>query len=496
MAKRRRSPVLLVVPLLILGGACADEATSNPDDPSGTKDAGGDGKGGGSDGSTTDDDGSTTDNDGAPPGDSSLPACNAPTGLGRGVAWVRANPMMISGLSVVMGAPSSAAVTDYFDSFHATAVHLWENGLPTEMAGWAAPNHPGFRYISWVHKDGKSVANGQVLGGAPALPGRIGYQIGDEPLDNASWLEIQAGAAVVKNADAAGLRIVNINDSDGAEALRAQIVAAADVDILSYDHYNLGTSANNGLMKIRSSALGAGKPYWRYTKSFHYKNESQSLTAADLRWDALVGVVYGFTGYTWFVYSVAADSQDLAPDLFQVGGNYGATKTALYQAAATTNQELAQIGRSLVLLKSTDVRYVASISLLRPSGIQAWAKGAGSDPYLSGVAIGGGQDALVGFFRDDCGETYVMVQNQAHPDGTFPNNSSNTGSVSLEFDFGGATDATLDKTAVLALDTMAGTVATKTLTPAGGTKAKLDVALAPGEVLFFKYKNGRPFVRQ
>ena len=61
---------------------------------------------------------------------------------------------------------------------------------------------------------------------------------------------------------------------------------------------------------------------------------------------------------------------------------------------------------------------------------------------------------------------------------------------------GGATDTTLDKTAVLALDTMAGTVATKTLTPAGGTKAKLDVGLAAGEVLFFKYKNGRSFVRQ
>lgn len=404
--------------------------------------------------------------------------------------------MMISGLSVFMGPPSAAAVTEYFDVFHATAAHVWENGLPTEIAGFAAANHPSFRYISWVHKDGKSVENDQVIGGAPSLPGRIGYQIGDEPQNQESLDEILAGALLVKAADPAGLRIVNLNDSDAAKTLRVPSISAPDIDILSYDHYTWATSAMNGLMATRAAALSAGKPYWRYLRSFHYKSDEPAGTAEDLRWDALVGAVFGFTGTSWFLYTIDANNQDLAPLLFTVGGDYAATKTPLYQAAASINQELVHIGRSLVLLQSTDVRYVASFSLLRPSGVAAWQKGAGNDPYLSKVSLGGVHDLLVGHFRDDCGEPYVMVQNQAHPGGSIPNNGAGGSSFTLEFDFTGATDAAIDKTAVVALDSTTGSIAPRPLWPTGATTAKLDLELPPGAVFFFKYKNARPFAKQ
>lgn len=249
-------------------------------------------------------------------------------------------------------------------------------------------------------------------------------------------------------------------------------------------------------MGIRNAALAAGKPYWRYIKSFFYKDDGASGTAADLRWDALVGAVYGFTGNTWFVYSIDADNPDVAPLLFSAGGSYTASKTALYQAAASANQELANLGRTLVLLRSTDVRYVASIALLRPADVPAWSKGAGNDPYLAAVKLGGSRDLLVGHFRDDCDEPYVMIQNQAHPGGTIPNTGSGSDSFTLELDFGGATDATLDKTAVLALDTSTGNVAPRTLTSTGASTAKLDVELSAGAVFFYKYKNARPFVKQ
>ena len=103
-------------------------------------------------------------------------ACAAPTGLGRGQSWVRQNPMFISGLSVGMGAPPVAAVNGYYDDFHATATHLWANGLPVEATGWADAGHPGFRYVSWVDETGKSYNNALVLGGLAPLPGRIGYR--------------------------------------------------------------------------------------------------------------------------------------------------------------------------------------------------------------------------------------------------------------------------------------------------------------------------------
>lgn len=428
-------------------------------------------------------------------GDAALPACEPPA-LGRGAAWVRANPMMISGLSVVMPAPSAAEVGEYFDGFGATAVHLWETGLPAELAGFAAAGHPAFRYISWVDRDGSSRANGVLLGGAAPLPGRIGYQIGDEPANAADLDAMMAGAAAVASADPDGLRIINLNDSSGANALRAQAIEAANIDVLSYDHYSYKTSAQNGLMATRTAALAAGKPYFRYMRSFFYKEDGPSGTPSDVRWDALVGAVYGFTGYTWFVYSIEAGSADLAPLLFSGGGDYSAPKTALYAAAASANRELAELGKSLALLESTDVRYVTSTPILAPASLAAFSPGAGGDRYLSGVTLGGGADALVGIFKDDCGERYVMVQNQAHANGILPNRSANAQSFTLSFDFSSPADPTLERGSVLALDPSSGAVARRPLSATGAATAQLTVTLEAGAVFFFKYANARPFVRQ
>jgi hypothetical protein len=418
--------------------------------------------------------------------------CATPANLTRGLAWVRDHPMMIAGLSVAMGAPSSAAVDDYFDNFHATAVHTWENGLPTEIAGWGAPQRPDFRYVSWVHLDGTSVANHMLLGGVAPLPGRIGYQLGDEPQDQTSFDAIAAGAAAVKAADPDGLRIINLNDSDEANDLRTQAAQHADFDVLSYDHYTWGTSAHSGLASTRSAALAAGKPYWRYMKAFYYKDDSPEGAEADLRWDAFVGAVYGFTGYTWFVYSVEAGSQDLAPLLYTVGGDFDGTKTAQWAQAATINQQLARLGKTLVRLRSTDVRYVAK--LINLSGLPAWSAGAGGEPYLTTVS-GSSADVLVGTFRDDCDEPYVMVQNQAHPQGDYPNSSSSDKTITLAFDFASG-GADVDPSALEALDLATGSVVDLALTSTGATTAKLDVTLPAGGVVLFKYKTGRAFASQ
>ncbi len=422
--------------------------------------------------------------------------CSAPASLGRGNAWVRQNPMLISGLSVAMGAPSVAAVNAYFDDFHANAVHLWENGLPNELGAWSAAGHEGFRYLSWVHRDGTSVDNAQVLGGMAPLPGRVGYQIGDEPTDQTSLAEIAAGAAAVKAADPEGLRIINLNDSDGANALRQQAAQLADIDVLSYDHYEWGRGAYGGLGDTRAKALAAGKPYWRYILSFHYKDEAAEGTLSDLRWDAFVGAVYGFTGYTWFVYSIDEQNESVAPLLFDTGGDFSAARTPLYDAAAAVNVELAQLGRTLVLLESQDVRFVARYPILKPPGVAAWSAGAGGDPYLSAVTLEDDRDALLGLFRDDCDEPYVMLQNQAHDGADLPNNSASAASFTLSFDFSSAEDESLDESALLALDLTSGDIVTLPLTSTGASSAALEVSLPAGGVLLFKYKTARPFTRQ
>jgi hypothetical protein len=145
-----------------------------------------------------------------------------------------------------------------------------------------------------------------------------------------------------------------------------------------------------------------------------------------------------------------------------------------------------------VLLRSVEVRYAPAVSLYVPSGVTLWAAGAGGEPYLKTVAAAGGlRDAVVGLFRDDCDEPYVLVQNASHAAGDFPNNSGSPGAFTLGFDFSGSTDASLDRTAILLLDP-----ATDTIAPRALTGTTLDLSLPAGGAVLFKYKNARPFARQ
>ena len=127
----------------------------------------------------------------------------APPVRPRGQQWVRDNPMFISGLTVSMGEPPADFVFTYFDDFHATATHLWLDGLPWEVDAWAAAGHADFRFVSWVLNDGTSVADAELLGGYPAdAPGRIGFQIGDEPALFCSDLQCALGCSQLRRLDA------------------------------------------------------------------------------------------------------------------------------------------------------------------------------------------------------------------------------------------------------------------------------------------------------
>ena len=76
-------------------------------------------------------------------------------GLGRGLCWVRSNPMVISGLVPSMGSPPQEVVGTYFGDFGANTAHLWATGLPHEVSAWRSLAGGDFRFIAWV--DRKSV---------------------------------------------------------------------------------------------------------------------------------------------------------------------------------------------------------------------------------------------------------------------------------------------------------------------------------------------------
>lgn len=221
------------------------------------------------------------------------------SGLSRGLAWVRTNPMFISGLAVSVPQPSAEQVREYFDEFHANAVHLWSNGLPNQISNWNDAGHPEFRWVSWVSKDGTSVDGGQLLGGAQRLPGRIGYQIGDEPGLNMDGMEelmeIEQGMNAVRAVDPNALLIVNFSWwAEELDEMMEYYGESMDGDVVSYDLYSLRQSTYKRLEYFRAVGLRYGLPYWRYIFSYQDVGADQWPSRTDLRWDAFLGLVYGY----------------------------------------------------------------------------------------------------------------------------------------------------------------------------------------------------------
>jgi hypothetical protein len=428
------------------------------------------------------------------PTDSTSPDAALP--LSRGLKWVRNNKMFISGLTVTMGAPPTNAVADYHNMFNASAVHLWQKGLPTAINGWMQYGGAGTRWVSWVRDDGTSHDVNKVIGGLTANPvGRIGYQVGDEPATVAALKTIEAGVNAVRKADPNALVYVNFSCHANDILQQLSYYKQMDADVVSYDYYSQKNKTYREMNMFRLAGLQQGRPYWRYMNSyFTVPPGKKSLTESDLRWDAFSGLVFGYTGHTWFLYQVYGDG--LFPAFFNAAKSFGATKTPLYLVAAKINKEMANLGRAITQLTSTDVRYTPSIGLLQPLGTQSWKAGAGKDPYLAGLIAAPGQpllDSLAGFFRDDAGEIYVMVQNVRHLNGDWPIDSDKDGTLRLTFDFSTA-PASLDKTKLLSLDKVTGKVVSLPLTALGGGKMQYDAKLAAGDALLFKYASGKPFV--
>jgi hypothetical protein len=419
------------------------------------------------------------------------------TPLPRGLKWVRANPMFVSGLTVSMGAPSAAAVTDYFQGFKANAVHLWQTGLPDEINGWRTHNGPTTPFVSWVDQNGKSSANGQLIGGLPAdTPGRIGFQISDEPQDMTHFNAMVAAAVQVRQADPNALIIFNYTYN--LPQLDQALVQAgsSEMDVYSYDVYTRSNSAYEHLARYREAGLTYKRPYWRYIRGYLPSTSSDdALSESDARWDAFSGLVYGYTGHSWFLYQVAAN-HNLQPAFFATAGSFTAPKTPEFAMVAKINTELRNLGRAITQLTSTEVCYTPSIALLQPAKTKPFTPGAGGDPYLEKITVGVGTfvDYLVGFFVDDAGERYVMLQNVKHTHGSFPVDVGvGPATFAVDFDFSGAVGAAVDKTKLLSLDKTTGQVVSLSLTSLGGDKARLTVTLEAGDPVLFKYATGAPF---
>ncbi len=418
-----------------------------------------------------------------------------PPTLTRGLRWVRSHPMFLSGLNVNMGEPPPEAVNDYLDLFKASAVHTWETGLPFEIAGWRK-HRASLPFVSWVNQLGNSWSNGQFMGGLPpGLPGRIGFQIGDEPSEMSDLREMDETIRKVRKYDPDALLYVNFGNISGNKNYNEMVdfYGKMDADLISYDWYSRQQRTYKPLEGIRKEGLKYNRPYWKYLRSY-IDQPKDRMTESDARWDAFGGVLYGFTGFTWFLYQVSPKESDLNAILFEENANFHAKKTAMYAVISNINRELVEYGKVVTQLTSTDVRYRAS--LLQPRGTKAWSYGAGDDPYIRSIRPASKEyflDLSIGYFRDDRGELYTMIQNTRHASADFPLGTIKSGRVEVDFSIN-PNYAKADQ--LLWLNTKSGREEIVPLKSLGNNVYRLEVSLPAGEAMMFKYVTGKSFARR
>ncbi|MEA3502610.1 MAG: hypothetical protein U9R47_07530 [Actinomycetota bacterium] len=462
------------------------------------------------------------------------------SGLPNGLAWVRSNPMLITSLSASMGTPPPGIVADYFGPFGATAKMLWQDG-PAEVPGWQPGGSPN-PFISWLRSDGTSSvwdpflsafeSTGETLGGlSPDRPGRIGFQIGDEPGTITALDQIQAGIETVRAYDPDALVYVNlsVNITD-ANAVLDHWQNNVDADVLMMSDYFFNALHYSALETMRTRALAKGVPFWKYLNAYIGAESDRVLlhTESDLRWQAMVGLVYGYTGFSWFLYQAADGAQHPSATqyggsvLFDEVGTWNANQTSLWGIVSDINEELANLGRAMTQLRSTDVRFIKADHPLatQPPLSTPWSVGAGGDPYLTAVGPAEGEPPMeipIGFFVDPSGQHYVMVQNGRHTHSVAADapplpGADSPGRIRLEFDFTGA-PLIIDRNRVEYLDPTDGKVKILSLLelpppeeeppPEGEPPPEApepnpdhryaEPLLDPGEPLLFKYTNTIPF---
>lgn len=449
--------------------------------------------------------------------------------LPNGLAWVRTNPMLITALSASMGTPPPGIVSDLFGPFGATTTMLWKDGPPEEVSGWQ-PGGTSNPFITWLNNDGTSSvwnpsffgfeSTGETLGGlGPDHPGRIGFQIGDEPGTIAALDEIQAGIETVRAHDPEALVYVNLSPNiTDLDAVLDHWQNNVDADLLMMSDYFFNAHHYTSMEMMRTRALAKGVPFWKYLNAYAGVESDRSFvhTESDLRWQAMVGLVYGYTGFSWFFYQAADGAKHPSATryggsvLFDEVGTWAANRTSLWDSVSDINEELAILGPTMTQLRSTDVRFVKADHALatQPWLTTPWSAGAGGDPYLTAIRPADGElpmEIPVGFFVDPSGEPYVMVQNGRHTHSVGADEpplpgADSPGRIRLEFDFTGAPD-TVDRTRVEYLDPSDGEIKILSLletAPAGGEpEPNPDVRYAeplldPGEPLLFKYATAEP----
>ena len=426
--------------------------------------------------------------------------------------------MPISGLVPTVPNPPTSVVDRYVEQFGANVVHLWMEG-PGLAESWLQ-HRRGMGFMTWLSSDGTSlvwdgshfVDTGKLMGGlAASTPGRIGFQVGDEPSTAAVMSQIGTGIDRIRAKDPNALLFTNLTYwLPNFHEMVQQYVSSVDADVVVTGEYNFEKSHYTVLETFRDAGLAKGVPYWQYLNAYVGQETDCQVThtRSDLLWQAMAGLTYGYTGHFWFIYQAAAVGHESATNwggsiLLQPTGTWNATPTSYHGVVGDINERLANLGKAVTRLTSTDVRFIRANHPLseQPIDTQTWTPGAGGFPYLIGVAPAPGQaplEILLGFFVDEYGERYVVVQNARHTHSTLRPNpslpgSDSVGTIRLTFDFSGAPGG-LPTNRLRVLRSADGVRGDLPLVDLGGSLRRANIVLEAGDAVMLKYATGRDFV--
>ena len=197
-----------------------------------------------------------------------------------------------------------------------------------------------------------------------------------------------------------------------------EFAAIVDPDVLMTDVYPLSGSGGLAynyfgiLSDIRKTALEHGMPYWMIIQSFESTGDYDRRlpSESDLRLQLFVPLTYGYTGIVYFTYDVAYER-----GLIDMTGK----PTRLYHDAAKANHEVANLGRALRFLSSTDIGCVPGHHDENGKAVpnerrrSTWAIDLADQPVreITTDSPGKRKDTMLGFFQDDDGGRYFMVTN-------------------------------------------------------------------------------------
>jgi len=353
---------------------------------------------------------------------------------------------------------------------------------------------------------------------------RIAYEVAHEPniLNAAEINDLAAKYAVVRDIYPGVPLFTTLDptnfglDDPYTDAQITNFINTVKPDFLIYDDYTFSAAGSpppphhlshfRTLDQFRDVAIIAGIPYGTYMQTWlnDGSTECRVPSESDIRFDLFSALVYGYKMLDNYIYDGWGSESPIKPVLFE--DDLGTENpTVIFDYVAAANTEVKNLGRTLVYLKNTDVRFITSGTL--PDRTVAWQSGA-CDPYITSITVTSADpddDVVIGYFKPmlesddgsaDSNQIYFMAVNCRHAYNQTAPQATQT--IRVDFNFSGTSITQLQRlnrwNGNIEPISTSGSYNDLGYESLGGSSYRLTLQLKGGSGELFKFNTGAPFV--